>query len=153
MKLTPHRRKAPKSHGYTLIELLAAAAIVSIAATAMVSLSATVMLQEEMATRVAVTRNYQENMVRLWQLGLSPVQVAAIMPSQTQNVLLEQAIQGVPTLVETGITTINGTSMETALCTAVVNTSQDPYAETPGASFTLTAYRPSLITDLRPPPP
>ena len=142
-----------RASGYTLIELLAASAIVSIAATAMVSLSATVMLQEEMAARVAVTRNYQENMVRLWQLGLSPVQVSAVMPSQTQNVLLEQAIYGTPALVESGITTVNGAAMETALCTAVVNSSQDPRAETPGASFTLTAYRPRLIADLRPPPP
>lgn len=147
------RQTVRSASGFTLIELLAAAAIVSIATTAMVSLSATVMLQEEMATRVAITRNYQENMVRLWQLGLSPVQVAAVIPSQTQNVLLEQAIQGTPSLVETGVTTVNGTAMETALCTAVVNSSQDPYAETPGASFTLTAYRPRLISALRPPPP
>ncbi len=144
---------ARSASGYTLIELLAASAIVSIAATAMVSLSATVMLQEEMAARVAIARNYQENMVRLWQLGLSPVQVAALIPSQTQNVLLEQAIHGAPTLVETGTTTVNGTTMETALCTAVVNSSQDPYAEAPGASFTLTAYRPRLISTLRTPPP
>jgi len=150
-----HRQQSSTARraGYTLIELLAAAAIVSISATAMVSLSATVMLQEEMAARVAITRNYQENMVRLWQLGLSPVQVVAVMPSQRQNVLLEQAIQGTPALVETGITTVNGTTMETAECTAVVNSSQDPRAESPGASLTITAFRPTLVTDLRPPPP
>lgn len=141
------------SRGYTLIEVLAAAAIVSIGTTAMVSLSATVMLQEELAVRVAVTRNYQENMVRLWQLGLSPVQVMAVMPAQTQNALLEQAISGTPTLSETGTTTVNGAAMDTALCTAVVNISQDPRAESPGATFTLTAFRPSLIRNLRPPPP
>jgi prepilin-type N-terminal cleavage/methylation domain-containing protein len=139
--------------GYTLIEVLAAGAIISIGTTAMVSLSATLMLQEEFANRVAITRNYQENMVRLWQLGLSSVQITALMPAQTQNAILQQAIFGNPTLVETGTTTVNGVVMEAALCTAVVNGSQNPAVEAAGASFTLTAYRPRLITDLRPPPP
>ena len=136
--------------GYTLIEVLAAAAIVSIGATAMMSLSATLMLQEEFAARVAVVRNYQESMVRMWQLGLSPVQVTALMPAQTQNAVLQQAIHGNPTLVETGLTTVNGVVMETARCTAVVNSSQNPALETAGASFTITAFRPRLITELRP---
>ncbi len=144
---------ARRARGYTLIEVLAAGAIISIGTTAMVSLSATLMLQEELATRVAVTRNYQENMVRLWQLGLSTVQITALMPSQAQNAVLQQAVFGTPVLVESGITTVNGVVMETALCTAVVNSSQNPATETAGASFTLTAYRPHLITDLRPPPP
>ncbi len=151
-----NRQQSPtarSARGYTLIEVLAAGAIISIGTTAMVSLSATLMLQEELATRVAVTRNYQENMVRLWQLGLSTVQITALMPSQAQNAVLQQAVFGTPVLVESGITTVNGVVMETALCTAVVNSSQNPAAETAGASFTITAYRPHLITDLRPPPP
>lgn len=152
MKLPPEIRRASQA-AYTLIEVLAAGAIVAIGTTAMVSLSATVMLQEELATRVAITRNYQENMVRLWQLGLSPIQITAIMPAQTQNALLEQAVHGSPTVVETGITNVNGVEMETAVCTAVVNISQDPRLEEAGASFTLTACRPSLVSRLRPPPP
>lgn len=144
---------ARRALGYTLIEVLAAGAIVSVGATAMVSLSSTLMLQEEFATRVAITRNHQENMVRLWQLGLSPVQITSLMPAQAQNALLQQAVHGTPELVETGLTTINGIVMETALCTAAVNISQDPRTEIEGASFTLTAYRPRLITELRPPPP
>lgn len=139
--------------GYTLIEVLAAGAIVSVAATAMVSLSSTLMLQEELATRVAITRNFQENMTRLWQLGLSPVQINSLMPAQAQNMLLQQAVHGTPALVETGLTTINGVVMETARSTAAVNISRDPRNEVEGASFTLTAYRPRLITALRPPPP
>jgi hypothetical protein len=43
--------------------------------------------------------------------------------------------------------------MENARCTAAVNISQDPRNEVEGAGFTLTAYRPRLVTDLRPPPP
>jgi hypothetical protein len=152
-----NNRKQPQTarsaHGYTLIEVLAPGAIVSVAATAMVSLSSTLMLQEELATRVAITRNFQENMTRLWQLGLSPVQINTLMPAQAQNALLQQAVHGTPALVETGLTTINGVVMETARCTAAVNISQDPRNEVEGASFTLTAYRPRLVTDLRPPPP
>ncbi len=119
----------------------------------MVSLSATLMLQEEMASRVSITRNYQENTVRLWQLGLSTVQITALMPSLTQNALLQQAIYTNPVLVESGLTTVNGVVMETALCTAVVNSSQNPTVKSAGASFTITAYRPHLVTDLRTPPP
>lgn len=151
-----HRRQPQTARrargGYTLIEVLAAAAIVSVSATAMVSLSATLMLQEEMALRISVTRNYQENAVRLWQLGLSTVQVNALMPSLTQNAVLQQAMFAAPTLVESGQTTVNGVVMETLLCTAVVNSSQNPSTKSAGASYTLTAYRPRLVTDLRAPP-
>jgi len=152
MILRPHIARARRA-AYTLIEVLAAGAIISVGTTAMVTLSATLMLQEELSTRVAVTRSYQENMVRLWQLGLSSVQVTAVMPSQAQNAVLQQAIFGNPALVESGTTTLNGVVMETATCTAVVNLSQNPASETAGASFTLTAVRPRLTTTLRPPPP
>lgn len=138
---------------YTLIEVLAAACLIAIGTTAMVSLSSTLMLQEELANRVAITRNYQENTVRLWQLGLSTVQITALMPSLAQNTILQQAIFASPALVENGLTTVNGVVMETAFCTAVVNISQNPSLKAAGASFTLTAYRPHLVTDLRNAPP
>lgn len=152
MKLLRHVRRAQRA-AYTLIEVLAAACIISIGATAMVSLSSTLMLQEEFANRVAITRNYQENTVRLWQLGLSSVQITALMPSPAQNAILQQAMFNNPVLVENGLTTVNGVVMETALCTAIVNISQNPSTKAAGASFTLTAYRPRLVTDLRTPPP
>ena len=119
----------------------------------MVSLSSTLMLQEELASRVAITRNYQENAVRLWQLGLSTVQITALMPSLTQNTILQQSLFSNPVIVENGLTTVNGVVMEMALCTAIVNSSQNPASKTAGASFTLTAYRPHLVTDLRTAPP
>ncbi|MBN8422195.1 MAG: hypothetical protein J0L73_24990 [Verrucomicrobia bacterium] len=147
------RSTARSALGYTLIEVLAAGCIISIGTTAMVSLSSTLMLQEELANRVAVTRNYQENTVRLWQLGLSSVQITALMPALTQNAVLQQAMFNSPVLVENGLTTVNGVVMETALCTAIVNISQNPVTKAAGASFTLTAYRPRLVTDLRTAPP
>lgn len=143
-------RRAPR--GYTLIETLAAAAIISMSATALVSLSSTLMLQEELAQRVSITRNYQENTVRLWQLGLSTAQITALMPALAQNTVLQQAMYTSPTLVESGLTTVNGVVMETLLCTAVINSSQNPATKTAGASFTITAYRPNLVTTLRTPP-
>jgi prepilin-type N-terminal cleavage/methylation domain-containing protein len=150
----PQQRSTARSaSAYTLIEVLAAAAIISIGTTAMVSLSSTLMLQEELANRVSVSRNYQENTVRLWQLGLSAVQITALMPALNQNAILQQALYSNPTLVESGLTTVNGVAMETALCTAVVNISQNPAAKAAGASFTLTAYRPHLIATLRTAPP
>lgn len=138
---------------YTLIEVLAAASILSIGTSAMVSLSSTLMLQEELANRVAITRNYQENTVRLWQLGLSSVQITALMPSLSQNTILQQAMFSNPVLVENGLTTVNGVVMETALCTTIINISQNPSTKAAGASFTLTAYRPHLVTALRTAPP
>ena len=111
------------------------------------------MLQEELANRVSITRNYQENTVRLWQLGLSTVQITALMPSLAQNAILQQAIFNNPMLVESGLTTVNGVVMETLLCTAIVNNSLNPATKSAGASFTLTAYRPRLVTDLRTAPP
>jgi prepilin-type N-terminal cleavage/methylation domain-containing protein len=148
--LSPQRLStARRAQGFTLIEVLAAAAIISIGMTAMVSLSATLMLQEELANRVSISRNYQENTVRLWQLGLSTVQITALMPSLAQNALLQQALYANPVLVENGLTTVNGVVMETLLCTAVVNSSQTPSVKAVGASFTLTAYRPHLVTTLR----
>jgi len=152
MKLHQHIQRAQRA-AYTLIEVLAAASIISIGTTAMVSLSSTLMLQEELANRVAVTRNYQENTVRLWQLGLSTVQITALMPSLTQNAILQQSLFSNPVIVENGLTTVNGIVMEMALCTAIVNSSQNPATKAAGASFTLTAYRPHLVTGLRTAPP
>ncbi len=152
MKLQRHIQRAQRA-AYTLIEVLAAASIMAIGTTAMVSLSSTLMLQEELANRVAIARNYQENTVRLWQLGLSTLQITALMPSLAQNTLLQQAMFNNPSLVENGLTTVNGVVMETALCTAIINISQNPSTKAAGASFTLTAYRPRLVTDLRTAPP
>jgi len=144
---------------YTLIEVLAAASVISVGATAVVSLSASSVLQEELAFRVAVTRNYQENMVRLWQLGLPRSQVISLMPDQDQNAVLQTQLFGTtsaatgPSFLEAGLTTVSGFTMEVATCTAVVNIAQEPPAEIAGASLTLTAYRPRLYSTLRTPAP
>lgn len=142
--------------GYTLIEVLAAGAVISVGMAAAASLASSLMVQEELAWRVSITRNYQENMVRLWQLGLSPAgskdatNIGAVMPSQTYSALLNEAINSTPYLIETGSTTPEGLGrLLSAAVTATVNVSSDPKKELEGATFTLTAYRPSLPTSLR----
>ena len=148
-----------RAAGYTLIEALAAASVIAVGATAAVSLSASSVLQEELAFRVAVTRNYQENMLRLWQLGLPRSQVLALMPDQDQNRVLQGQLYGRtaglngPNLVESGAVTVSGVVMESAVCTAVVNISEDPTLEVIGASLGLTAYRPNLYSAIRTPAP
>lgn len=163
MKLTlyqqPLRQSGPRrrlrwSRAYTVIEVLAASAVIAIGMTAAVSLSSTLMLQEELAWRVAVTRNYQENMARLWQLGLSPADVVAVMPTQSASPLLNQMINGTPSLVEIGTANPSSLgSMQAAAVTASVNISQDPLVEVQGAPLTLSVYRPSLPPTLRPAAP
>jgi prepilin-type N-terminal cleavage/methylation domain-containing protein len=139
---------------YTLIEVLAAAAIVAVGMTAAVSLASSMMLQEEMSWRVAVTRNYQENMARLWQLGLSPADVVSLMPAQTASPLLNQIISGTPYVVEIGTANPGGLgTMQAAAVTAAVNISQNPSVKSQGAPLTLSVYRASLPNTLRPPPP
>lgn len=81
----------PRS-GYTLIEVLTAAIIVGVGMTAAVSMSSTMMMQEELSWRVAVAMNYQENSCRLWQLGLSPNEVRAVMPGVNGNPFLNEIL-------------------------------------------------------------
>jgi prepilin-type N-terminal cleavage/methylation domain-containing protein len=140
--------------GYTLIEVLAASTVVAIGMSAMVSLTGTLMLQEEMTWRVAVTRNYQENMGRLWQLGLRPEDVLNLMPSQADNAQLNQIINGTPSIIQTGTTNPSSLGvMQAAAVTAAVNISQNPNAESQGTPLTLSVYRPSLPANLRPAAP
>jgi prepilin-type N-terminal cleavage/methylation domain-containing protein len=140
--------------GYTLIEVLAASTVVAIGMSAMVSLTGTLMLQEEMTWRVVVTRNYQENMGRLWQLGIRPEDVLNLMPSQTDNPQLNQIINGTPSIIQTGTTNPSSLGvMQAAAITAAVNISQNQRTESQGSPLTLSVYRPSLPASLRPAAP
>lgn len=143
---------------YTLIEVLAASAVVAVGMSAAISLSASLMLQEELAHRVAIIRNYQENMARVWQMGLSAFgtggqpSVSSVMPLVSDSPALSDAISGVPTLIETGVVNPAGLgSMQAALVTAAVNISQNPKVKIQGANLTLSVYRPKLLDDLRTP--
>ncbi|MBV6501219.1 MAG: hypothetical protein CJBNEKGG_03725 [Prosthecobacter sp.] len=139
---------------YTLMEVLAASAVVGIGMTAAVSLSSTLMIQEELSWRVAVVRNYQENMGRLWQLGIRAEDVMNIMPRHSDSPMLNQVINGTPVIIQTGTTTASGLgTMQAAAVTAAVNISMDPAVKRQGAALTFSVYRPKLPTDLRPAAP
>ncbi|HCN30983.1 MAG TPA: hypothetical protein DIT64_20165 [Verrucomicrobiales bacterium] len=154
MKNRPHHRASRA--GYTLIEVLAAAAVTAIGMSAAISLTSALMLQEELAHRVAITRNYQENMARVWQLGLSAfgtggqASVASVMPTVNDSPMLSDAVTGVPTIIETGTVNPSGLgAMQAAVVTASVNVSQNPRVKIQGNSLTLNVYRPKALTDLR----
>lgn len=151
MKLPAPSRARRASRGYTLIELLAAGAVIAVGITAAVSLAGSLMLQEEFAWRVSVTRNYQENMARLWQLGLTPAEINRLMPTQQANPVLAQILYGNPIVQETGTRSVGSiASVETANCVAAVNISQDIRREEVGAVQTIRAFRPRLPSELRP---
>lgn len=155
MKTSRFFSRLPR-RGYTLIEVLAAAAVIAVGMSAAVSLVSSLMTHEELAWRTAITRNYQENMARLWQLGMSPTgstnatNIGAVMPTQKDSPLLNEAINGTPYIIETGTTNpANIATMMTAAVVASVNISADANSEKQGLSLTFSVYRPQLPTALR----
>lgn len=124
---------------YTLIEVLVAATIVGVAVSAAVSMSATMNLQEELSWRVSVALNYQENACRLWQFGLSPAEITAVMPSTAGNPFLNEVLE---TGAITSASTITNNStlgvMESATnATQVANFNNGPS----GSTTTFSLYR------------
>lgn len=107
----PPRRSAAaasRARGYTLIEVLTAAVIVGLAVSAAVSMASTMVLQEELSWRTTIALNYQENAARLWQLGLSPLEVEALMPGTKGNPLLLAALATIGTTTPLGTTDADG---------------------------------------------
>ena len=102
-----------RAHGYTFAEVLVASAILGLAIGAGVKLIATMMIQEETSYHQAVAMNLQDNAARAWQLGLSPAEVTAILPSTTDNSNLANC------LVPSGT---NAVSFGTAGTTTLANT-------------------------------
>ena len=137
-----------RKNAYTLIEVLAAAAIVAVGAGAAASLSASVSLQEEFSRRVAVVRNYQENMAQLWQLGMDPVDIMATMPTTQANRFLRAALFGTAQIIPQGQMTVgaapNTATVETAVCRASVNIARNPTAFESGSPFDLAVCRPPI---------
>lgn len=136
--------KKQLKRGYTLIEVLAAAALVALASGAAASLSMSLGLQEEFARRVAVVRNYQENMAQLWQLGLKPAEFQAIMPTRASNRMLSESLFGTPSIIEQGMAVVGGLTVETALCRGSVNVARNPNLQEEGSPFEMLLCRPSI---------
>lgn len=143
--ITPSPRSRLRQ-AYTLIEVLAASAIIAVAVGAAASMTASVSLQEEHARRVAIVRNLQENAARLWQLGLRPDQIRAIMPEDNAN--LNLALFEPPVIIELGNATLGATpaqvTVETALCRASVNIGPTSILKQQGSTFDMMLCRPSI---------
>lgn len=130
--------------GYTLVEVVASAAFVAIGMAGAVSLSSSMMVQQEMSWRVAVGRNYQENIARLWQLGLSPSEVMNIIPSASTNAKLSEVIGSSPTLTAGGQVNANSMGlMDSAVCNFTTSTNNITGAGA-GGTNQVTLYRPTL---------
>ena len=136
--------KSIRRAGYSLIEVVVAGAVIAVGMTAAASLSSTMMAQEELSWRVSVARNYQENIVRLWQLGLSPSDVMSLIPSASGNPKLAEVIGPSPTLTATGQVDEDSMGvMESAVCSFTINTANVAGAGA-GGTNEVTAYRPTL---------
>lgn len=135
--------KKIRKAGYTLMEVVAASAVLAVGMTGAVSLSSSIMAQEELTWRVAVARNYQENVVRLWQLGLTPAEVLNLVPSITGTGMLPDIVASITlTPGPTADVATLGT-MESATCTVTLNSAGYTGAGA-GGTNSVTAYRPYL---------
>jgi len=72
-----------KKSGYTIVEVMVAAGILVIGIAAAASLALTMVSQEEANARVARAFNIQEQAARLYQLGLEPSEILAIIPPES----------------------------------------------------------------------
>lgn len=96
--------------GYTLAEVLVASALIGLAIGGGIRLVATMNIQEKASNDYAVALNIQDNAGRLWQLGLSPAEVNAIIPATQDNADLGGSV------VPSGIVAVTwGTSSTTSL--------------------------------------
>jgi prepilin-type N-terminal cleavage/methylation domain-containing protein len=130
--------------GYTLVEVVIAGAVIAVGMAGAASLSSTMMAQEELSWRVSVARSYQENLVRLWQLGLSPSEVMNLIPSASGNPKLSEVIGASPTLTATGQVNEDLLGvMESAVCSFTISTANVAGAGA-GGTNQVTVYRPTL---------
>ena len=112
--------------GYSLAEVLVASAIIGLAVGGGIRLVATLGIQERASNDYSVATNLQDNAARLWQLGLSPAEVNAILPSTLNNSDLAGAVTAtanVPitwgTSSMTGLANSMGT-VESISCTVTI---------------------------------
>ncbi len=99
----PSRRAA-----YTIVEALVAAGILVMGIGAAAALAITMVAQEEANARVARALNLQEQAGRLYHLGLTPAEIAAILPPEPNVSSL--------TFTESVISVTNVGTMESAAC-------------------------------------
>jgi type II secretory pathway pseudopilin PulG len=87
--------------GYTLIEVLIAAGLLMMAISAASSLSLAMSAQEEINYSMSRALNLQENYVKAYQLGLSPAEIAVLMPPEPSLASINTAAS-TPTITNVG---------------------------------------------------
>jgi hypothetical protein len=107
---------ARKSAGYTLVESLAASALLAAMLAGAVSIVATMNTSERVSRNISVAYNYQDTAAMLWQLGLTPTEVAAVMPSRTNNSYLTEIIGSTSTAFGANSTVALASSMGNLEC-------------------------------------
>ena len=112
--------------GYTLAEVLVASALIGLAIGGGIRLVATMNTQEKASNDYSVALNIQDNAGRLWQLGLSPAEVNALLPSTTNNNDLDGSVVATSNVAVTWSTSSTTTlpsnmgTLETIDCTVTV---------------------------------
>jgi len=124
-----------RPRAYTIIEVMVAAGILVVGMAAAAALALTMVSQEEANARVARAFNMQEQAVRLFQLGLDPAEVMALLPPE-DNVVLS---------FDVGTTNVAGVgTVERAECEMVFD------AGTPLASSASPVSRTNTVVVIRP---
>ena len=91
MKHSRRNARPGRPFGYTLIEVMVAVSILMVGVAAAAHLSLTIRKQEEANANVVRALNCLECVHRLYQLGLTPAEAAAILPSDPQLSLSTEA--------------------------------------------------------------
>ncbi len=129
--------------GYSLVEVLTATVVIGIGMTAAVSMSSTAMLQEEMSWRVNIGMNYQENAVRLWQLGLNRSDILQVLPT---NPALNDIMVNTPARIPItlGNTSEVSSTLAALLERSATSVTMKNFSNAPndGATVITDAYRP-----------
>lgn len=85
-----------RNSGYTLIEVLLAACLLVFVLAGSAAMALTLVTQEEMNTRIARVQNFEEQLARLYQLGLPWTECRDLVPT-------EPAVVGTPACTESTI--------------------------------------------------
>lgn len=92
--------------GYSLIEVLVAASILTMGVAAAAKLSLIMVTQEEISQRISVTLSQQETAMRLYQLGLEPTEVVTLLPDEPHAGSLTFSLTGTTMVNSAGIAPI-----------------------------------------------
>lgn len=106
MKIFNSTKSIRRRAGYSLIEVLVAASILTMGVAAAAKLSLIMVTQEEISQRVSVTLAHQETAMRLYQLGLEPTEIVTLLPDEPHAGSLTFSLTGVTTVGGAGIAPI-----------------------------------------------